>query len=114
MALSTTKAKYMALTETVKESIWVHDLLDSFGLKQHVPIVHCDSQSAIHLTRNPVYHEMTKHIDVRLHFIKESVSNGTVAVQKIATAENPVDMMTKPLPIDKFKHYLDLINICKV
>ena len=113
VALSTTEAEYMALTEAVKESIWVQGLLDSFGLNQHVPIVHCDSQSAIHLARNPVYHERTKHIDVRLHFVRESVSNGTVAVQKIATAENPADMMTKPLLIDKFKHCLNLINICR-
>ena len=113
VALSTTEAEYMALTEAVKESIWVHGLLDSFGLNQQVPVVHCDSQSAIHLARNPVYHERTKHINIRLHFVRESVSNGTVAVQKIATAENPADMMTKALPIDKFKHCLDLINICR-
>ena len=113
VALSTTEAEYMALTEAVKESIWVHGLLDSFGLNQQVPVVHCDSQSAIHLARNPVYHERTKHIDIRLHFVRENVSNGIVAVQKIATAENPADMMTKALPIDKFKYCLGLINICR-
>jgi len=85
------------LTEAVKESIWVHGLLDSFGLSQQIPIVYCDSQSAIHLAKNLVYHERTKHIDIRLHFIRECVNDNTVAVQKLATAENPTDMMTKTL-----------------
>ena len=97
VALSTTEAEYIALTEAVKESIWVHGLLDSFGLSQQIPIVYCDSQSAIHLAKNLVYHERTKHIDIRLHFIRECVNDNTVAVQKLATAENPTDMMTKTL-----------------
>ena len=114
VALSTTEAEYMALIEAVKESIWVHGLLDSFGLSQQIPIVYCDSQSAIHLAKNPVYHERTKHIDIRLHFIRECVNDNTVAVQKIATTENPADMMTKTLQVDKFKHCLNLVNICRM
>ena len=57
----------------------MEDVLDSFGLNQWVPIVLSNSQSVIHLARNPVYHERTKHIDVRPLY-QESVSNGTVAI----------------------------------
>ena len=111
IALSTTEAEYMALTEAVKEGKWLHGLLDSLGLNAQVPEVHCDNQSAIHLAKNPVYHERTKHIDVRMYFVRESIAEGKVAVQKIATADNPADMMTKPLPTEKFRHCLNWLNV---
>jgi hypothetical protein len=71
-----------------------------------------NSQSAIHLTKNQMYHERTKHIDVRVHFIHENVSHCIIAVKKVATADNPMDMMTKPVPLNKFKHCLDLVGVC--
>ncbi|GJU57696.1 transposable element [Tanacetum coccineum] len=70
-ALSTTKTEYMAMTETVKEVIWLQGLLGELGIKQKFVTMHSDSQSAIHLAKNKVYHARTKHIDVRYHFIRE-------------------------------------------
>jgi hypothetical protein len=75
--------------------------------------VFCDSQSAIHLTKNQMYHERTKHINVRYHFLREVVTQGDIIVKKIAV-ENLVDMLTKPLIIVKFKHCLGLINVCSL
>ena len=59
-----------------------------------------------------MYNEITKHIDLRYHFISEIVSQGTVAIRKVATLDNPADMMTKLVLLDKFKYCLDLISIC--
>lgn len=53
----------------------------------------------------------TKHIDVRLHFIRDIVSSGKLKVEKIAPEENPVDAMTKPLPSTKFHHCFDLVQV---
>ena len=64
----------------------------------------CDSQSTIHLTKNQIYHERTKHIDVRMYFIHDVTTRGDVLVEKIATFDNPADVMTKALPSVKFKH----------
>ncbi len=61
-----------------------------------------------------MYHEQTKHIDVRYHFIQDIVFQGTVVVQKVFTHNNPVDMMTKEVLVSKFRHCLDLIGICSV
>ena len=69
----------------------------------------CDSQSAIDLTHNPMYHEKTKHIDVMALFIRDVISEDTITMNKIDTAENPTDMMTKTIPAVKSKHCLDLI-----
>ena len=68
----------------------------------------CDTQSAIHLAKNQVYHARTKHI------VQEIIEEGRVLVQKIKTDDNPADMLTKVVTTIKFNHCLDLINIAKV
>ena len=73
----------------------------------------CDSQSAIHLAKNQVYHARTKHIDVRYHFVREIIEEDGVLVQKIKNYDNPADMLTKVVTAIKFNHCLDLINIAK-
>ena len=70
-----------------------------------------DSQSAIHLTKNQVQHARTKHIDVRFHFVREIVDEGKILLQKIKTADNPADMLTKVVTAIKFEYCLNLINI---
>ena len=114
VALSMTEVEYMAITEAVKEAIWLQGLLDDLGVGQKQVTIFCDSQSAIHLAKNQVYHARTKHIDVRYHFMREIIEEGGVLVQKIKTDENPADMLTKVVTAIKFNHCLDLINIAKV
>ncbi|KAK4409459.1 Retrovirus-related Pol polyprotein from transposon TNT 1-94 [Sesamum angolense] len=95
VALSTTEVEYIAITEAFKEALWLEGLLKEIGfLKQKVTIF-SDSQSRIQLCKNPVFHDRTKHIDVRYHFIRDIVENGTVNLEKIRSEENPADMGTK-------------------
>ncbi|KAH9687282.1 hypothetical protein KPL70_014707 [Citrus sinensis] len=114
IALSTTEAEYMAITEAVKEAIWLQGLLENLGLAQEHINVYCDSQSAIHLTKNQVYHARTKHIDVQFHFVREIVDDGNILLQKIKTGDNPTDMLTKVVTTIKFEHFQNLINILQV
>ena len=97
-ALSTTEAKYIAASE----AIWLHRLPADFSNTsrndQLLPTIHCDSQSAIHLINNPIYHAKTKHIEVRYHHITEK----KLEVWKIDTEVNIVDCLTKPLPNQRF------------
>ena len=58
-----------------------------------------------------MFHERTKHIDVRLHFIREILSNGKVQVKKVITEENAADMLTKLMPTLKFQHRLGLLLV---
>jgi len=85
----------MAIAEAVKEAIWLKGLVEDLCLHQGVTMMFCDSQSVIHLTKHQMYHERTKHIDIRYHFIREIK---VIKVKKIGTADNPADMMTKPVP----------------
>jgi len=74
-------------------------------------VLFSDSQSAIHLTKNYAYHSKTKHISVKYHYIRDTVAAGEILGRKVHTTENPADMLTKPLPVAKFEHCLDLVGI---
>ena len=66
-------------------------------------MLHCDSQSVIHLAKNPVYHTRTKHIQVRYYFIRLAFENGVLVLEKILENLNLIDMLTKTVPIEKLK-----------
>ena len=71
----------------------------------------CNSQSAIFLTKDQMFHEKTKHIDVRYYFVREIIARGDIVVSEVGTQDNPGDMMTKSLPIAKFVHCSNLVRL---
>ncbi|KAH9698871.1 Integrase catalytic domain-containing protein [Citrus sinensis] len=107
VALSTTEAEYTAATEAVKEALWLRGLITELGMTQETVEVHCDSSSAIYLSKNPAHHEKTKHIDIKLHFIRNVISKGVISMVKVHTDDNPADMLTKVVTTAKFKSCLD-------
>ena len=86
-------------------------MLGDFGVKQESVTVRCDSNSAICLAKHQTFHEHSKHIDVRLHFIRDEVDKGWVKIEKVSTDHNAADMLTKALPKSKFRYFLDLVGI---
>ena len=111
VAMSTTEAEYMAIAEASKEALWLKGLVKELGLNQGGVQIHCDSQNAIYLAKNRVYHARTKHIDIRFHKIRELIVTGDIVLEKVHTLENVADMLTKPVTATKFKHCLDLVNV---
>jgi hypothetical protein len=65
-------------------------------------VVHCDNQSCIKLTKNSVFHDRSKHIDMKYHYIRDLVQRKTVKLQYIATSEQVVDILTKLAPLRQF------------
>lgn len=51
-------------------------------------IVFCDSQSAIHLAKDPTYHNRTKHIEIKYHFVRQVIDGGGVIIEKVNTPKN--------------------------
>ncbi|KAH9745502.1 hypothetical protein KPL70_004095 [Citrus sinensis] len=111
VAISTTEAEYTVATKAVKEALWLKGLILELGVSQKTVDVFCDSSSAIYLSKNPAYHEKTKHIDIKLHFIRNVVSIGVVKMVKIHTDRNPADMLTKVVTTAKFKVCLDIAGL---
>ncbi|KAL5824951.1 hypothetical protein ACOSQ3_021014 [Xanthoceras sorbifolium] len=103
VALSTTEAEYVAVTEASKEMVWLQSFLEELGKKQEDNVLYCDSQSAIHLAKNPSFHSRTKHIQLRYHFIRSLLEDGILKLEKISGAQNPADMLTKTVTTDKLK-----------
>ena len=76
VALSTIEAEYVAVTVASKETVWFQSFLEELGKKQEDNVLYCDSQSAIHLAKNPSFHSRTKHIHLRYHFIRSLMEDG--------------------------------------
>ncbi|KAE8690148.1 hypothetical protein F3Y22_tig00110925pilonHSYRG00035 [Hibiscus syriacus] len=101
VALSTTEAEYVSVTKASKEMVWLQSFLEELGKKQENNVLYCDSQSAIHLAKNPSFHSRTKHIQLRYHFIR--LEDVILKLEKISRAQNPADMLTKTVTTDKLK-----------
>lgn len=64
--------------------------------------LHLNSQGVIHLSKHQVFHDLSKNIDVKLHFMRDLAGTGEEKIQKVGTIDNPSDMFTKPLYGEKF------------
>ena len=85
--------------------------MGDLGISVEVPTLHCDSQSAIMLARNPVFHAKTKHIDVKYHFIREVLDGKLLELVKVHTDDNSADVLTKSLPSEKHAHCIKLMGV---
>lgn len=84
VALSTTKAKYIVASMACCEVMWLRKLFSE--LFEHVldtTVIYCDNQSGIRLSKNPVFHDHSNHIDIRYHFIYDMVQWGAIRFQHI-------------------------------
>lgn len=111
VALSTTEAEYVAIKEAAKEAITLKGILEKLTRKQLGVKVISDSQNALHLTKNRMHHERTKHIDIRLHFIRNLIEPGEIGLEKISTQDNSADMLTKPIPSMKFQNCVNQVSV---
>jgi hypothetical protein len=75
--------------------------MEELGKKQENSRLYCDSGSAIHLPKNSAFHSKTKHIQLRYHFIRSSLEDGHLKLEKIHNSQNPVDMLTKEVTKEK-------------
>ena len=65
--------------------LWMKKLLSDYGIKQDIMVVYCDNSIAIDISKNPVQHSKTKHIEIRYHFIRDLVERKIVALEYIPT-----------------------------
>jgi hypothetical protein len=102
IALSSTKAEYMSLSNTCRQLVWMRSFLKELGMLVGTIPLCGDNQGAIFNASNPVQEKRTKHIDIRFHYICEKVSDGEVTLHFVTTNQNPADIFTKNLARDNF------------
>lgn len=111
VTLSTAEAEYIAATEGVKEGIWIQGLLRELHEFQGTTTLFSNSQSAIHLCKNIVFHDRTKHVDIKYHFIREKITHGIINIAKVSTDDNLSDCGTKMVTLEKFRLCMKLLGV---
>ena len=95
-ALSSCEAEFLALSEAVREALWLRQLLAEMDVGFVQPIkIRVDNQSAIRLAENPVQHQRSKHIDIRYFRIREEIEKGRIELEYVMTDHNLADILTK-------------------
>ena len=111
VALSSTEAEYMALSDCSRQVVWMHTLLGELGYRlKPVPICG-DNQGSIFIASNPVTEKRSKHIDIRYHYIREVIERKLVELFFIDGDNNPADMLTKNLGRVKFYKFRALLGL---
>ena len=104
VALSTVEAEYMALSVATQEAVWLRQLQEELDVTEAGPtLIYEDNQVAISMAKNPVFHKRTKHVQIRYHFVREAVEQGTITLEYCRTDNMLADSFTKALARDQFE-----------
>ncbi|GJW04212.1 hypothetical protein Tco_1563068 [Tanacetum coccineum] len=104
LAISTTEAEYVSARKTCQQALWMKQALIDYDVRlDDVPIM-CDNKGAIDLSKNPVQHSRTKHIEIRYHFPRDNVQKGHISIEKVPSVDNISDILTKPLKRESFNY----------
>ena len=112
VSLSSTEAEYIGYSEATREAIWLRRLYHEITQIRPAPqLLRCDIQGAIKLGENPKFHERTKHIDIKYHFVRDSIHQRLIELSYIPTTDMVADIMTKALPRDAHHRHVRNLSL---
>jgi hypothetical protein len=115
VALSNCEAEYIAASTASTQALWLVRLLgDLLGRDTGAVELRVDNKSALALAKNPIFHERSKHIRVRYHFIRGCLEEGSFTVRYINTKDQLADLLTKPLERIKFHELCSRIEMVQL
>ena len=118
VSLSTMEAEFVAMVETTREIIWLYNVLsECFEYKiitgnKEKPVLYADNMAAINFSKSPIENTRSKHINVKLFFIRELLQNKVFSVRYIRSCLNLADQFTKPLTKYNLLKYVNVIFDC--
>ncbi|CAM8934575.1 unnamed protein product [Rhodiola kirilowii] len=111
---STSGVKYIAVGSCCTQLLWMKQMMSEYGVEQKEMTLYFDKMSAISISKNPIQHSMTKHIDIRHHFIGELVEQKVVTLKHVSTDKQLVDIFTKPQDAAQFETLRSSLGLCVV
>jgi hypothetical protein len=113
--LSTTEAEFVAAAVCACQGVWMKRILKELGHSDEgCTTIMCDNSSTIKLSKNPVMHGRSKHIDVRFHFLRNLTKEGTVELIHCGSQDQIADIITKPLKLEVFQKLRKLLGVCEI
>ncbi|XP_048231282.1 secreted RxLR effector protein 161-like [Ricinus communis] len=112
VTLSTTEAEFIVAASCARQAVWMRRILEKLGYNQSkCTDIFCDNSSIIKLSKNPVMHGRSKHIDVRFHFLGDLTKDGVVKLEHCGSKDQLADIMTKPLRLKVFVRLRELLGV---
>ena len=114
VAQSTTEAEYVSAAKAAKEMVWLTRLMNEIGIQTKNNTLYIDNMSAIKLIKNPEFHQRSKHIDVKYHFVRDLYEKDVLDVTYVQSDDQAADILTKALCKPKFEYMKSLLGlVCK-
>ncbi|KAL0294395.1 UNVERIFIED_CONTAM: Retrovirus-related Pol polyprotein from transposon TNT 1-94 [Sesamum radiatum] len=111
---STTEAEYIATSEAAKEAVWMKNYIQELGVVPSIAepvVIFCDNNGAIAQEKEPRSHHHSKHILSRYHLLREVVGRGGCRMDRVCSAENTADPLTKPMSQVAHTQHLDKMDL---
>lgn len=113
VALSSTEAEYVAISLAVSEACWIQNMISDFRLykdKVNVTLFE-DNQGAIKVCKSSFYHTKLKHVDIRVHFVRNKIKENNIQIEYISTKEQLGDILTKPVVKLLFEYFRSKLGV---
>lgn len=112
VAQSSAEVEYVSATHATSQAIWLRRILEDIGKKQEEGTeIFCDNKLAISMAKNPLFHNRTRYIAIKHHFIREAIKEGEIQLKFCRSEDQVADILTKALLKENFQHFREAMGV---